>query len=180
MPTAFFVALKPLTPFRQAQHVQVFPLKPAPFSKLSTGLGSTNKSVFLFSYLTLALSSPLSPLLPLSFYLNLSGRSGRDYLFFPPELPGHLFLSGNDAADDLARWGALSVPSAIPCSLSSLISRIHSAFFSDWRRTVSSKFFDKQVPSVSTEELVLPFHARCALSRLRCKKTQPSVKLLSH
>ena len=60
------------------------------------------------------------------------------------------------------------MPSAIPCSLSPLISRIHSSFFSNWRRTVSSKFFDTQVPSISTEELVLPRHARCVLSRLRC------------
>ena len=60
------------------------------------------------------------------------------------------------------------MPSAIPCSLSPLISRIHSYLFSDWRRTVSWKFFDTQVPSISTEELVLPRHARCVLSRLRC------------
>ena len=53
-------------------------------------------------------------------------------------------------------------------SLSPLISRIHSFLFSDWRRTVLSKFFDRQVPSISTEELVLPRHARCVLSRLRC------------
>ena len=52
--------------------------------------------------------------------------------------------------------------------LSLLTSRIHSCNFSDWRRTVSSKFFDKQVSSVSIEELVLPPHAHCALSRLRC------------
>ena len=38
----------------------------------------------------------------------------------------------------------------------------------DWRRTVSSKLFDTQVPSISTEELVLPRHARRVLSRLRC------------
>ena len=57
------------------------------------------------------------------------------------------------------------MPSAIPCSLSP---RIHSRLFSDWRRTVSSKYFDTQVPSISTEELVLPRHARCVLSRLRC------------
>ena len=44
-------------------------------------------------------------------------------------------------------------------------SRIHSCFFSDWRRTVSSKLFDMQVPSISTEELLLPC---CVLSRLRC------------
>ena len=83
-------------------------------------------------------------------------------------VPGHLFLPGNDAADKLARRGALLAPSAIPCSLSPLISRIHSGLISDWRRTVSSKYFDSQVPSISTEELVLPRHARCILSRLRC------------
>ena len=61
-------------------------------------------------------------------------------------------------------------PSAIPCSLSPLISRIHSRLISDWRRTVSSKFFDTQVPSISIEEIVLPRHARCVLSHLRCKR----------
>ena len=81
---------------------------------------------------------------------------------------GHSFLPGNDTADVLARLGALLAPSAIPCSLSSLISCIHSCLFSDWRRTVSSKFFDSQVSSISTEELVFPSHARCVLSRLRC------------
>ena len=65
-------------------------------------------------------------------------------------------------------WGALLAPSAISCSLSPLTSRIYTSHFSDWRRTVSSKFFDTQVPSISTEELVLPRHARCVLSRLRC------------
>ena len=81
---------------------------------------------------------------------------------------GHSFLPGNDAADELARRGALLAPSATPCSLSPLISRIHSRLFSDWKRSVSSKYFDTQVPSISTEELVLPRHARCVLSRLRC------------
>ena len=62
------------------------------------------------------------------------------------------------------------MPSAIPCSLSPLISRIHSRLILDWRRTVSSKFFDTQAPSISTEELVLPRHARCVLSHLRCNR----------
>ena len=83
---------------------------------------------------------------------------------------GHLFLPGNDTADELARRGALLAPSAIPCSHSPLISRIHSCLILDWRRTVSSKYFVTQVPSISTEELVLPRHARCVLSRLRCNK----------
>ena len=82
--------------------------------------------------------------------------------------PGHSFLPWNDLTDELAKRGALLAPSAIPCSLSPLISGIHFSLMSDWRRTVSSKFFDTQVPSISTKELVLPRHARCVLSRLRC------------
>ena len=61
LPTALSVALRPLFPFRQAQYVQVFPLKSAPFCTLFAGLGSTNKSaIFLLfsSSLTLVLSSP--------------------------------------------------------------------------------------------------------------------------
>ena len=80
----------------------------------------------------------------------------------------HLFIPGNNAADKLARGEVLLVLSAIPCSLFFLISRIHSSHFSDWRHTVLSKFFDTQVPSISTEELVLPRHARCVLSHLCC------------
>ena len=82
--------------------------------------------------------------------------------------PGHSFLPRNNAADELARRGALLAPSAIPCGLFPLISRIHSCLISDWRRTVSSKYFDTRVPSISTEELVLPRHALCVLSRLPC------------
>ena len=93
-------------------------------------------------------------------------------------VPGHSFLPGNDAADELARRGALLAPSAIPCSLSPLISRIHSRLISDWRRTVSSKYFDSQVPSISTEELVLPRHARYVLSS-SLQRTQPSFRFLS-
>ena len=44
LPTALSAALRPLFPFQQAQYVQVFPLKPAPFCTLFAGLGSTNKS----------------------------------------------------------------------------------------------------------------------------------------
>ena len=79
--------------------------------------------------------------------------------------PRTSFLPGNNSADELARRGALLAPTAIPCSLSSII---HSSVFSDWRHTFSSKFFDTQVPSISTEELVLPRHARGVLSRLCC------------
>ena len=53
---------------------------------------------------------------------------------------GQSFLLRNNAADELARQEALLEPSAIPCSVSPLISHIHFCLFSDWRHTVSSKF----------------------------------------
>ena len=172
LPTALSVALRPLFPFRQAQYAQVFPLKPAPFCTLFAGLGSTNKSAvfLLFSYfLTPVLSSPPSFLLSQTLWQiwqELSSLSSCSIRL--QRVPGHLFRPGNDAVDELARRRALLAPSAIPGSLSPLTSRIHSRLLSDWRRTVSSKFFNTQVPSISTVELVLPRHARCVLSRLRC------------
>ena len=178
LPTALIVALQPLFPFQQAQFVQVFLLKPAPFCTLFAGFGSTNKSSIshLFSYRTLALSSPPCSLLHLSSYLKLSDRFGRNR--FPSSysirvhwVPRHWFLTRYDAAEKLARQGALLASSTIPGSLSPLISHIHSSLFSGWRRTVSLKLFDTQVPSISTDEV-------CSLwSTLQ--RTQPSVKLLS-
>ena len=175
LPTALSVALKPLFPFRQAQYVPVFPLKPAPFCTLFAGLGSTNKSaisILFSSCLTLALSSPPCPLLHLSSHLKLCGRSGRNCLLSPPVLLGY-----NGSPDThfsrgttrLMSWPDgeryLRPPQSLVVSL--LLSFVYT-LFSDWRRTVSSKYFDTQVPSISTEELVLPRQARCVLSRLRC------------
>ena len=89
--TAFSVALRPLFPFQQAQYVQIFPLKPAPFCTLFAGFGSTNKSAIslLFYYLTRVLFSPLCPLLHLSSYLKLCGRSGWNCLLSLPVLSGY-------------------------------------------------------------------------------------------
>ena len=114
------------------------------------------------------LSSPPPFLLSQTLWQIWQELSSLSYSIRLRWVPRHSFLPGNDTADELARRGALLAPSAIPCSLSPLTSRIHSRLFSDWRRTVSSKYFDTQVPSISTEELVFPRHARCVLSRLRC------------
>ena len=52
--------------------------------------------------------------------------------------------------------------------VASLLLPVLSTLFSDWRHTVSSTFFNTQAASVSTEELTLPRHARCAISRFGC------------
>ena len=115
------------------------------------------------------LSSPPSFLLSQSLWQIWQELSSLSSCFIRLQwVPRHSFLLGNNSADELARRGALLAPSAIRCSLSPLTSHIHSGLISDWRRTVSSKCFDTQVPSIFTEELVLPCHARCVLSRLRC------------
>ena len=92
LPTAISMALRPLFPFQQAQYVYVFPLKPVRFCTLFAGLGRTNKytiSLLFFCYLTLVLSSPPCPLLHLSSYLKLCGRSARNFLLSPRVLSGY-------------------------------------------------------------------------------------------
>ena len=129
VPTALSVAPRPLFPFRQVQHIQVFPLKPSPFCKLFAGLDSTNKSaIFLLSdcrSVLATLSSPPSFLLLQTLWQELSSISCTIRLQW---IPGHSFIPWDDAADELARQEALLVPSAIPCSLTS---RIHSCLFSE-------------------------------------------------
>ena len=52
LPTALFVALRLPFLFQQAQYVQVFPLKPAPFCKVFAGLDSTNESATSLLFLS--------------------------------------------------------------------------------------------------------------------------------
>ena len=101
-PTALSVALRPLFPFQQAQHVQVFLLKPAPFCTLFAGLGSTNKpaiSLLLLSdsrSVLATLSSPPSFLLSQTLWQELSSLSSCSIRL--QWVPGHSFLPWNDAA----------------------------------------------------------------------------------
>ena len=171
LPTALSVALRPLFPFRQAQFVPVFPLKPAPFCTLFAGLGNTIKSaIFLlfFSCLTLVLSLPPCSLLHLSCYLKLCGRSGRNCLFSPPVLSGY-----NRSPDTRFSQGTtqlMSLPDGECCLrppqslvVSLLLSLVSTLVFSRTGGVLSL-----QSILIFTEELVLPRHARCVLSRLGC------------
>ena len=42
--------------------------------------------------------------------------------------------------------------------------------FSDWKCTVSSKFFNTQVSLVFTEEFAIPCRTRCVVSRFHCNR----------
>ena len=175
LPTALFVALRPLLSFWQAQYVKVFPLKPEPFCKLFAGLASTNKSAtsLLFSYyLTLALSSPISPLFGLFFYLNLSGRN---FFLSPLVLSGYNGSLDTHSSRETTRL--MSWPDGERYSrplqsfvVSFLLSLVITFIFLGLKAYCVIEFFDPQVSSISTEELVLPRHARCAPSRLRCNR----------
>ena len=151
------MAPTPLFPFQQALYAQIFPLKPVQFCMLFAGLGSTNKfatSLHLLSdsrSVLITLSSPLSFLLPQTLWQIWQELFSFSFCLIRLQwVPGYLFFPGNHAADELARQGAILSPSAMPCSLAPLISRIHTSLFSDWRHTVSSKLFNTQVPSIST------------------------------
>ena len=78
----------------------------------------------LFSYyLTLVLSSPPSFLLSQTLWQIWQELSSLSSCSIRIQwVPGHSFLPRNDAANELVRRGALLAPSAIPCSLSPLIS----------------------------------------------------------
>ena len=123
LPTALFMALRPLFPFQQTQYAHVFPLKPPSLSKLFAGLGSINKSTtfLLFSsYMTLVLSSSLSSLLCLSCYHNLSGRIC---------LPSPSVLSGYNGSPDTCFFRELTQLMSWPDGEGYLSSAIFVVFF---------------------------------------------------
>ena len=155
MPTAFSVALRLLVPFRQAQYAQVFPLKPAPFCTLFADLGNTKS-------LPLLLADSRSVLF---VYLKLCGRN----CLLSPVLSyynGSLDTCFSRGTTRLMSWPdkerylhplqSLVVSLLLPLEWTLFL-------FSNYRRTVLSKFFDTQVPSTSTEELVFPRLACCVL-----------------
>ena len=177
LPIALSVALRLLFLFWQAQYAQVFLLKPATFYTLFAGLGSTNKSAIscLFSScLTLVLSSPPCPLLHLSSYLKLCGRFGRNCLLSRPVLSDY-----NGSPNTRFSWG-MTRPMSWPdrerylCSLQSLVvyflmSLVTTLVLSGTGGILSHlNSLTHRFPRISTEELVLPHHARCVFSRLRC------------
>ena len=189
LPTALPVALRPPFSFQQAQYAQIFLLKPR--HSASSLLVSAALTNLLFFYLTLALSSPPCLFLHLFFYLNLSGRSGGNGFLSPLRLEGFLGLESRSGRNCLlsppvpsgyngsldTRFSRGTTPlmswsdgERYSCLLQSLVVSLLSSVVSTlvFSRTVSSKFFDTQVPSISIEELVLPRHGRCILSGLRC------------
>ena len=164
LPIAYFGQLRSFFPVRLVQIVQAFLLKPLPFCKLSARLDSTIKTTASLAFYSQTLFLFLVRFLLLRpFFFSLSRTFVRNYPLFSFRtqwLPDHSFFSGNDTVDELARRGACS---------NHLMFHIVSLFlFLELKRTVSLKFFHTWVYSVPTEELVLPRHACCVLSCLRC------------
>ena len=135
--------------------------------------GPTSLPLHIFFFPTLALSLQLCPLLRLSCCHKPIGRSGRYFLLSSSVLSGY-----NESPDTrfflgttwLMSWSVVERYSSSLQSLvlSLLLSLVSILSFLGWRCTVSSKFFGRQVPSVSIVGLVLPRLARCVFSRLRC------------
>ena len=160
-----------------------FPLKPVPFCTLFAGLNSTNKpaiSLLLLSdscSVLTTLSSPSSFLLPetpFQIWQELYSLSCSIRLQW---VPRHSFLLGNNAADELARRRALLAPSAIPCDLSPLVSRIHS--FVRLEAYCLIKIFQHAGFLDFHQETCAPSSCSlCSLSSM-LQRTQSSAKFLS-
>ena len=134
------VALRPLFPFRQAQYAQyAFSAEACAILHALCWSRQHQQACHFFSLLLFdsrsvltTLSAPPPFLLSQTLWQIWQERSSLSCSIRLQWVPAHSFLPGNDTADKLARRRALLKPSAIPCSLSPLISRIHSSLFSDW------------------------------------------------
>ena len=187
LPTGLSVALRPLFPFRQAQFVPVFPLKPAPFCTIFAGLGNTIKSaisLLFFSCLTLVLSSPPCPLLHLSCYLKLCGRSGRNCSSSSPVLSGY-----NGSPDTCFSRGTtqlMSLPDGERCLrppqslvVSLLLSLVSTLVLSRTGGVLSlQSILTHRFPRFPLRNLCSPSCSLCPLSS-SLQRTQPSFRFLS-
>ena len=148
-------------------------------SSLLVSASPTNLPFLFSSYLTLVLSLPPYPppflLLPQSLWQEPSPLS--------PPVPSN-YNGSPDTRFSRGTTQLISWPDVerylrpLQSLVVSLLSLVSTPLFSDWRRSVSSKFFDTG-PSISTEELVLPRHTRFVSFSFTLQRTQPSVKLLS-
>ena len=163
LPTALCVALRPLFTFWQAQYVQVFPPKPAPFCTLCWS--RQHQQVCHFSYyLTLVLSSPPSFLLSQTLWQIWQEACLLSLLLFYQATMGCQTLV---SPGETTRLMSLPDGERYLRPLQSLVVSLFYSLVSTFLG-LEALFFNAQVPSISTEELVLPRHARCVLSHLRC------------
>ena len=185
-PTARFVALRP--PFRiwPAQFVQVFPRKLARSASYLLVSAAPTGLLFSFSFsLTLAVSTLHCSLLCLSFYLKLSGRSGRDFLLSPPLHSGYNGSSNNRFSRGTTRWLSWPDRERYSCPLQSLVVFLLIPL-------VSSLLFSRTGSVLPHPNSLSHSYSRC-LPRNLCsfitlavfsssllQRTHPSFKLLSH
>ena len=135
---------------------------------------STSLPLLFSSYLTLVLPLPPCPLLHLSFYLKLSGRSGRNCLLsLPPVLSGYNGSPDTRFSREATRLMSWPVGERYLCSLQSLVVSLLLPL-------VSTLVFSRTGGVLSLEILrhtgsldfhrgtVLPRHACCVFTRLLC------------
>ena len=103
--------------FSAGQYAQVSLLKPAPICKLFANLDKPATSLLLSD----SCSSPPYPLLHLSFYLNLSGRSRRNCLLCPPVLSSYNGSPDTRFSQEMTRLMSWSDKERYSCPLQTLV-----------------------------------------------------------